>query len=161
MSLLCVIGSGLVVVLVVVLFSPGVILLEWLRNRCLKTKPELFSDDELRVVTASLRAATEAAISYRGLGTDSTRYTADAAELAGAGASLSAHGVRAQLGLPDELLYSKLARGVEAIEEEWRAHGSAENQRQLKHVLHEPSSASEGLTAEGELDEGRVGQPLV
>ena len=49
---------------------------------------------------------------------------------------------------------------VQAIEEEWAAHGSSEDKRQLAHVLHEPASALEGLTSDGEFVEGRAGQLL-
>ena len=145
------------VLALVVLFSPGVIVLNWLYHRYLVEKQELFSADELRVLQESLQVAQRAAAATNQ--TDS-RYTADAKDLAGAAASVSARGVRAQLGLPDDQLYAKLARGVEAIEEEWRAHGSFENQRQLYHVLHEPASDMEGLAATGEFVEGRAGQFL-
>ena len=80
----------------------------------------------------------------------------------GAAASVSAHGVRAQLGLPDEEVYAILARGVAAIEAEWARHGSAEDQRQLAHVLGRcvtapwaPSElALEALVLEGVLGDG-------
>jgi len=93
------------------------------------------------------------------VGEHSDRFTGHVDQLIAGHPRDAALGIARYLQVDEEHLLRQQLRGVAAVEEEVRSHGSAEDVAQLEYVLNQP--ASEEATAHGVRDQGRNGERLI